>query len=866
MLHIKDRMARMIFSHPYKTLGAFFGFVVMAALALPFLQNDPNPWLLNESHPARVRLEKLREQYTGSRDSIFILLEAPDTIYNPETLNRVKRLTTAFEKMKLVNDEDRQSLITLAHTLTGEAGKALTTLIDNGVENAFWDEFNDIRQTARDEGQWTPQAEKLFAAVITRIQPVIEVTSLSNTDNITATADGLDVNPVFDEAPRTKEGLDDVKAAVTGNRLFKNILFTDDPRYTSIIIELATHDSDSENQYRVYDRVMTILEKEIPGPEKYYVSGMPVASATLGHEIQVDSARLFPVVLGIVVLCLLITFRRVMGILTPVLVVVLSLVVTLGAEAILRVPVNVITAALPVFILSIGVADGIHFYSEFRDHLLSGMAKRQALEMTFHELFSPIIMTSLTTAGAFLALSVTEIVQLRHFGLFVALGTVVAMVFSLMFIPSLLLVAPSRAVPDTGKTKTRMAEHRVMAFLNAISRVSIERPGAVITVFGVIILVSAIGAGKVRIDNDNIRYHKESSPIVIAADTINEKAAGSSVLNVLLHMDNTEEEPFKRPENLKEIARLAEYIEGLPKVGKVMGLQALIERINYVLHDNDPAFDRIPDPIEKTGVRDISGYAMTSQFLLLYENGGGDTLSDVVNGDYTEVNLPVVLQLNSSREIKHVMDAIGEYKAKHLPARMGLEFSGSAATMVAATNEIVKGQIVSLLLSFALTFLLLMYTFRSLVTGFAAMLPLLTTILINFGIMGFFKIPLDIGTAVISSIVIGIGVDYSIHYLKRFTEFESRGQGFLAAIDQTVHHSGKAILSNAVTVAAGFMALLFSLLTPLITMGWMISVTMIVSAISTLVLLPAVLSLLKGRQAVEDSETPFQKEISYASS
>lgn len=866
MLHIKSRMNRLVFRHPYTTLGIFFLAVIMAAFSLPFLLNDPNPWLLNENHIARVNLEKLRQQYTGSRDSVFILLEAKDTIYTPETLTRIKHLTHAFESMMLIDDKDRQSLSELANRLKGEAGETLSALIENGIENAFWDELDDVRRIAGDEGQWTTKDDRLFDAVITRLKPVIEVTSLSNTDNITATDEGLDVNPVFDDVPLTRAGLDEIKAQVTGNRLFNNILFTDDPRYTSIVIELATHDSDSENQYRVYDRILTILDKDIPGPENHYISGMPVASATLGHEIQVDSKRLFPVVLSIVVVFLLITFRRIMGVLTPVLVVVLSLVMTLGAEALLGIPVNVITAALPVFILSIGVADGIHFYSEYKDHLTSKMDKRQALEMTFDELFSPIIMTSLTTAGAFLALSVTEIVQLRHFGLFVALGTLIAMVFSLMFIPSLLLIVPSRPVNHSDKVKTPVLERLSLSFLQTVSRFALARPRTVIALFGMIIFVASIGVGKVRIDNDNIRYHKESSPIVISADKINEKSAGNSLLNILVHMDKTEDEPFKRPENLKEIVRLAEFIESRPHVGKVMGLHGLIERINYVLHDENPAFDRIPESVETVGDRDISGYAMTSQFLLLYENGGGDTLTDVVTADYSEVNLPVVLQMNASSDIKQLIGAIEDYSVKHLPARMDLQFSGSGASMVAATNEIVKGQVISLLLSFALTFLLLMYTFRSLAMGLAAMLPLLTTILINFGIMGFFNIPLDIGTAVVSSIVIGIGVDYSIHYLKRFTEFESRGQSFMGAIEKTVHHSGKAILSNAVTVAAGFMALLFSMLTPLITMGWMISVTMIVSAISTVILLPAMLSLLKGRQPIEDPETHLEKDISYASS
>ena len=234
---------------------------------------------------------------------------------------------------------------------------------------------------------------------------------------------------------------------------------------------------------------------------------------------------------------------------------------------------------------------------------------------------------------------------------------------------------------------------------------------------------------------------------------------------------------------------------------------------------------------------------MVSQLLLLYENAGGDVLSDVVASDYSTINIPVILKVNSSLTIKALMDDI-ELQAKTiLPKNLAINFSGSASTMVAATSEIVSGQITSLGISFLLIFLMLVYTFKSLVIGITAMIPLLTTILINFGIMGYFRIPLDIGTAVISSIVIGIGVDYSIHYLKRMSDYTDRGYSFNEAIMETVRHSGKAIMSNAFTVGTGFIAMLFSILTPLVTMGWMITITMFVSAISTIVLLPAVLSI-----------------------
>ena len=843
MEKLKAALTTVIIAHPGKILLLLSAIVIMAATTLPGLKNDPTPWLLSKTHPARVNLDELRENYTGSGDNIFILLEAEETIFNPDTLGRIKKITTVFESIILIQEKDIKALNAFSKTIEGSPVQILNEMLKGTISADSWEDFEALEEALRTSGQWSGKTETFLNTITAKLSPIAEVTSLANTDNIKASSDGLDINPIYDEIPTTAAEINIIKKNVTGNRLLKDILYTDDLKYTSIVIEQSFEDSDTENQYLLYERVKSILENEVTGPEAHYISGMPVASATLGHTIQVDSNRLFPIVLGLVILCLFLSFRMVMGIVTPVVVVLLSLVLTLALKVLFDVPINVITTTLPVFILSIGVADGIHIFSEYRDNILKGLSKKEAITKTIEEMTSPVVMTSLTTAAAFWALSITEIVQLKHFGLFIAAGTLIAMVFSLVFIPALIVVLPG--VSKFKETKKEPFIDKVLTgILTKISNFAITRPLQVVVATLVIVIISAYGATKVVVDNNNIKYQMDNSPLVVSTEKINAKAAGSSVLSILVEDRNKSESPFTQPVNLQAIAALSEYIEAKPEVGKVAGLAELIKRIYFVLNEENPAFDRIPGKIEYAyDGREVSGSDMVSQLLLLYENAGGDILSDVVASDYSTINIPVILKVNSSLTIKALMDDI-ELQAKIiLPENLTLSFSGSANTMVAATSEIVSGQITSLGISFLLIFLMLIYTFRSFVIGITAMMPLLTTILINFGIMGYVGIPLDIGTAVISSIVIGIGVDYSIHYLKRMREYTDRGYSFNEAIRETVRHSGKAIMSNAFTVGTGFIAMLFSILTPLVTMGWMITVTMFVSAVSTIVLLPAILSI-----------------------
>lgn len=700
----------------------------------------------------------------------------------------------------------------------------------------------------------------LFTQILGRLSPIVEVTSLANTDNILGTEGELDISPIFEDIPETASEFQQIKSDVLSNELLDRVLASENGKYTGIILESAVDEEDSETQQLLYKAVKDVIA-EVPGSEKAYIAGMPVATSVLAMSIQADTQTLLPVVFGLVVVFLWLSFRMFKGIMAPLLVVVLSLLVTMAVQAIAGMPTNIITTTLPVFILSIGVADGIHIFSEFRDHLMAGKSKADAIRATIHELALPVIMTSLTTGAAFWSLSFTEIVQMRDFGLLVALGTLVAMVYSLLFIPALLMVLPQ----STQQFKKDPSKIDVVfnKGLVTMSQWVLKHPKAVLSTTVAIVLASIVGASLVRVDNDLIGYFESDSPIVVATKAIDAHGAGSVNFNILIEALDKEAEPLKKPQNLQAIEGLIEFLEQQEEVGKVVSFTKLIKRINYVLNEQKAEFNRIPNDTEivteRTTVEqdsqlvetvkeiEIDGKQMVSQLVLLYENGGGDVLSDVVDTNYQNTNVSVILTTNSSKDISDLFKRVRHWTDAHFPDNLKVNFSGSANINVASTEEIVSGQVVSFLISIGVTFMLLMVTFRSWSRGLLAMVPLVTTVLVNFGIMGLFDVPLNIGSAVVSSIVIGIGVDYSIHYLSRLQENLRAGLNYHEAVLMTVQQSGKAISLNAITVGFGFVALLFSVMSPLFNMGWMISMTMIISAGSTIVLIPAVLSVVQPK-------------------
>ncbi|HIB39581.1 MAG TPA: RND family transporter [Candidatus Lambdaproteobacteria bacterium] len=845
-------------------LTLFLGASVVPSLL--FLKNDPSPHLLPVSHPARQALQQLREDFTGTNSGVFIMLEAKDTIFKTNTLERIQRLTEAIQNMQLLSTEDLEALNVIAEQMSGKEGLRLQKLLPKEVKDLndmFWMEFEEMRETLENEGRWFPEWNSLLRNIEVRSAPVVEVTSISNTDDIYGSEEGLTIEKIFEVIPGTPGEMKSLRRRVLENDLFRNSFFSEDGRRTGIFVELAMDEDDSEILYSTYIALERIFE-ENPGIDKHYIAGFPIVAATLRTVIDQDTQRFSPFVALLAVFSLWLTFRRPSGVAVPMLVVGFSILFTLAIMVVFEVPLNTITSALPVFLISIGVADGIHMFSEYRENRIEGLPREKAVCLMLDKLALPVTMTSITTAVGFLSLTVSDIVPIFTFGIFVAVGTLLAMVLSLIFIPALLMVLPEKvsASQEGSGTDENLSRgvHQVN-FMDRLFQKSLDvmtawvlrnaRP--VLLAALAICAISIYGLSQVKVESSLESYFQTDAPLVVANRAM-EKLSGSRTINIVITKTG-EEEPWKNPDNLKVVEEFQEFLANEPKVKRTLSLVDLIKRISYAFNENRKEFNRLPNGFEfleseeifeengqtekRTVKREISGRDLIAQYLVLYENSGGDVLSDVVDSEYLNLNLAVTISSNSTTEEEKLLQSIEDYAVRQFPQGFSMTSSGMVPINVATSNEVVTSQIRSLSGSILAVFLMLALIFRSVSRGLMGMIPLVFTVLFNFGVMGFFGVHLDIGTALVSSIVIGIGVDYSIHYLSSMFHELADGTELHDAISNTVRRSGKAITSNAVTVGFGFLALSVSEFLPLVTLSWMIWLTLNISALATMILIPA---------------------------
>ena len=859
-------LERLVIHHPKKILVSTVLLGILAVPSLLYVQNDPSPHLLPISHPVRQAMEQLREDYTGTNPGVFIMLEAEDTIFKTSTLERIQSLTESIENLRLLSQEDLTALQQLSTKFPGELAEQLRKILPNeidGLDDMFWMEFAEIRESLEEGSLWLPAWDALINNLEVRAAPVVEVLSMANTDDIVGTLEGLDISPLYEETPETPAEIKSLRSQVLANELFRNYLYSEDGRHTGIFVELATDEDDSENLYAIYQALERVFE-ENPGEDIHYIAGFPIIAATLRTVIDRDTKKFFPFVALLAVFFLWLTFRGFIGVAVPMLVVGFSILFTLAIMVIFEVPLNSITSALPVFLISIGVADGIHMFSEYRDNRLEGQPREKAVSLMLEKLALPVTMTSITTAVGFFSLTVSDIIPILTFGIFVAIGTLLAMMLSLVFIPALLMVLPEKktesAVDSATTTATSSGMHQenfmdrlIQKFLEGLT--SWVLSNAKIILLGTLIIsgFSVYGLLQLKVESNLESYFKADAPFVVANKAM-EKMSGSRTINIVIKI-NEEGEPWKNPENLKLVEDFQKFLSAEQRVKRTFSLVDLIKRISYAFNENRTEFNRLPQTVEileseetfeengqivKRGVkREISGRDLVAQYLVLYENSGGDVLSDVIDSEYRNLNLTVNISSNSTIEEEKLLMRIDEYAAQHFPPQFIMISAGMVPINVATSTEVVSSQILSLSGSLLAVLLMLVLIFHSFYRGVMGMIPLAFTVLFNFGIMGYSGVNLDIGTALVSSIVIGIGVDYSIHYLSRMFSEITQGADLQDAIASTVRRSGKAITSNAVTVGFGFLALGVSEFLPLVTLSWMIWLTLNISALATMILLPA---------------------------
>jgi hypothetical protein len=496
-------------------------------------------------------------------------------------------------------------------------------------------------------------------------------------------------------------------------------------------------------------------------------------------------------------------------------------------------PVHIMVSMAPVFLMAIAT-DSIHIFNEFYFRYREKKDKRTAIIETMRAVARPVRYTALATAAGFGVLLFMNIIPVQVFGGAIAFGTVVLRILSFSFIPAMFTFVKDEKIARIAEGE-EIGLDGTSRFLQGLAGFGAHRPKATVLVGLVLFVIALVGVSRLNVNNNMVEWFKKDSKIRIADREINGALGGTSLGYVV---GVSEEEGFiKNPETMNYLEGLQRHLEKLPEVGKTFSVADYVKRINRVLHYDNPLYDRVPDSKEAIG-----------QYLFLFSMSAKPSdLDNVVDPSFREANIWVQLKTWDASAMETVSRAVDEYKKAH-PVAMDLKPAGIAYFNQVWNHEVLWDMVKGFILALIVVFAILAFDFRSIKWALIGYVPLLFTILLIYGVVGFAGKDFDMPISVLSCLSLGMAVDFAIHFVSRFRQrmASTPGADLTEALLWTAARPGKGIMRNAVLFAASFAVMLFAPLTPYITVGAFIVSMMLLSAVMTIVCLPALITLAQG--------------------
>jgi hydrophobe/amphiphile efflux-3 (HAE3) family protein len=658
---------------------------------------------------------------------------------------------------------------------------------------------------------------------LAKLDAVGQVMSLFDVKNLKNEGGTLVTESFLKSIPRTKEETENIRRDLLQNKMAKNVVVSEDFTLTTIILSLGNDVIDDE----IVSKVENIIS-ENPGNEKVHLGGLPYLKSVVSRDIAGDMKRLMIIGLVIMLVMLYVFLRDIRGVILPFTVVIFSIIFSIGLLPLLGWKMSIITLLLPVMLIAIANNYGIHLIAKYQEINWSDgtISNKKLAEEIFSNLKIPIFLTGITTVAGFLSLLTHQMIPAKQLGIISAIGIAFALTISLCFIPAVLSFLKKPNIKRANKNGNKRMLDRVLEKI-AISVTA--KPRRVLIITGAIVVAAGFGILFLKVDTDVEKFFPEKHPVRQSAAIINKVFGGSQNLSVHINGD------IMDPEVMKKIDNYTEDLKGYPGVGNVMSISSVMREISKAMNNpGDEFYDMIPDNREAI-----------AQYLLLYSmNGNPEDLEKLIDFNYENAQIMIRINEGSNATINNV---IGEVRRLTAGDPDFKRVGGYGYVTAQLANLVVRGQVSSLLVSLILCALILAIAFRSISAGLTSSIPIAVSLVLLFGLMGYFHIYLDVATALLSSIMIGVGIDYTIHFLWRYKQERLQGLAAREGVVKTLTTTGRGITFNALGVIICFCALPFSSFSPIRFFGFLVIISIFACLVGALVIVPSIVLVVKPR-------------------
>ena len=677
---------------------------------------------------------------------------------------------------------------------------------------------------------------QLVSSALAELEWVDRVISLSHMEYLDASdPESLVLEDLYTEEPKTRAEVEQVRQRMNSWPAAERLLVSPDRNGTLIMAELKVIDNIDAIRGQIIEELEEAIQPYFTAAQKpYRMGGIGVIYNALNQAAIKDSGLFTSLSYVVIFFCLILFLASLPFTILAMACITLSMVLTLGIFFFSGNSINMVTMILPTLIMVIGIADMVHVLVHYVRcfRLNPSITKEEAVRDTIRHLARPCLVTTLTTAIGFLALVSSPMAVIRSFGLYAALGVLIALVltFVLTAFFCMRLASP--------KEKTQRAFFEKVAggldkLLDGMGRVSTEHPGAVIIFSLILFALACWGIRSLEANTYPVRYLNEKDPVRVSHEVIERDFGYFIPLEFTVRA--SAQDLVKDPRFLSKLKTFQERLSQDPEVERSFSVVDIVEFLNQAFAQGNPEAYRLP--------RDK---ASIEQLLLFYQMDPNNDLEEWVGPDYSEARVTAYTKTMSANEYG---DLVERAKAlfqdvgfdPDLLEGEGLRPDGYLPLYVVMNNYILDSQVRSFLIAFLLVFGILGLIFRSFRILLICLVPNLLPPLLILGFMGFAGITLDIGTVMIAAILLGIVVDDTVHFLYRFRREEGLAEDPASRVRAALLGAGPAIVATSVILTAGFIILSLASIQSIANFGILCALAILLALFSDLLLLPSLL-------------------------
>ncbi len=666
-----------------------------------------------------------------------------------------------------------------------------------------------------------------------------KVTSLTDIEFAVGTEDGMTIEQIVpDRIPSDAAALREIKRKAYSKPYLARKMVSSDGTMTWIMVKLRPFPEDSvwKQTSDIAPDMLTGKETgRIIGKAKYAelapnAAGMPFLSYEKFIYLQSELSRLFLFAFMVSIVVMLIVTRSLRGVFAPLLTSILSLVMGFGIIGWTGLYIDMTTAMIAVILtFACSIAYNIHLYNFFKTRFVETGQRRLSIIDAVSETGWGVLLSGLTTVAAMMTFLSMKIVPMKAIGINTSLCLLTVLLTCLFITPVML------SFGKDGKPAANMSKSLEGYFGNRFERFggfimrnhrSVIVSSILITAFcgiGLFFIEPAFDIEKTM--GRKIPYAKRF------LDLCQTELGTMYAYDLMITLPNDND--AKKPENLLRLDRLAATADGYKLTKRHNSITDIVKDMNCTLNGNNPQFYRIPDDAN-----------MVAQLLLLYENAGGTEAEYWMDYDYKRFRLQLEMNDYNSNEAEKEMDAL-EREARRLFPEAHVTVVGNLPQFTVMQQYVERGQMWSMLLSVLVIGIILVLIFGNWKVGLVGMIPNIAPAIIVGGMMGWLDYPLDMMTASLIPMVLGIAVDDTIHFINHCHVAYDRCGDYQQAINRTFRTEGLAIVMSTVIVSATFAGFILSDATQIRNWGILAMAGMVSALLADLFLTPVLFKYLR---------------------